>query len=426
MPLVKLLILILLASLYRDVLFQGYTSRYNTSAMPITKDAKTSLHTLFNYSLIDLDAPFTWQDCVIHNGPVACGLEEGCRFPVQCDTTFCKEAHSYNNPKCPSLNITSKYGCKICAFTPLNPISKSCKLSQLTTILMTFWGTDGHSPSSSAHYPIYGFGSEFVVSCAPSSLLKSLPEGAHSVEAFSWSTLALPRQVQNIIPNVADKFALCLSSSSKAPGVTFLGEGPFYFTSFPNLDLRSILSYTPMIRKHNTSLGYYIRINRISINGISIPLQSLKSGSVKLSTVVPYTKLRSDIYKALVYSFAMATKSIPRMKSVQPFSFCLKSSAVGSVEKGFRVPKIGLETESGKIWTISGDNSMKRVGNGTVCLAFIDGGLKMKDVIVIGMYQMENNFLFFDLGNQKLGFSSSLLARGTSCSSFNFTYVPEY
>ncbi|KAM0036455.1 putative aspartic peptidase A1 family, aspartic peptidase domain superfamily, xylanase inhibitor [Helianthus debilis subsp. tardiflorus] len=122
----------------------------------------------------------------------------------------------------------------------------------------------------------------------------------------------------------------------------------------------------------------------------------------------------------------MATKSIPRMKSVQPFSFCLKSSVVGSVEKGFRVTKIGLETESGKIWTISGDNSMKRVRNGTACLAFIDGGLKMKDAIVIGTYQMENNFLFFDLRNQKLGFSSSLLARGTSCSSFNFTYVPEY
>ncbi|KAI3705415.1 hypothetical protein L1987_75652 [Smallanthus sonchifolius] len=283
--------------------------------MSITKDAKTSLHTLEGYYLIDLDAPFTWRDCRIR---------------------------------------------------------------------------------------------------------------ARGVAAFSWSTLAFPRQVKTLIHHMKDKFALCLPSSSKAPGVTFLGDGPFYFTSFPNLDLRSILSYTPMVRKYSKSLGYYITINRIAINGITVPLPSLKTGSVKLSTVIPYTELRSDIFKAFVSSFSIATQSIPRLKLVQPFSLCLKSSAVGSVEKGFRVPKIDLETESGKNWTISGDNSMKRVGNGTTCLAFVDGGLRMKDAIMIGTFQLENNFLFLDLRKQKLGFSSSLLARGTSCSNFNFTYVPEY
>ncbi|KAI3809470.1 hypothetical protein L1987_25446 [Smallanthus sonchifolius] len=277
--------------------------------------------------------------------------------------------------------------------------------------------------SSSAKYPILS-GIKLAISCAPSSLKRSLPELAGGVAAFSWPTLAFPRQLQTAIPGMEDKFALCLPSESL--GVAFLGEGPFYFTSFPNLDLRSILSYTPLFRKHSNSLGYYIRINRISINGITIPLPSLKTGSVKLSTVIPYTKLRSDIFKAFVSSFSIATNRIPRLKSVQPFSLCLKSSAVGSVEKGFRVPKIDLETESGKIWTISGDNSMKRVGNGAACLAFVDGGLRMKDAIVIGTFQLENNFLFLDLGNQKLGFSSSLLARGTSCSSFNFSYVPEY
>ncbi|KAI3809471.1 hypothetical protein L1987_25447 [Smallanthus sonchifolius] len=425
MHLLKLLFFFL-ASFSRDVLSQEYNSRYNTSAMSIVKDAKTSLHTLRGYLIIDLDAPFTWRDCRMHNANVACGLEEGCRFPLKCDTSFCKEAHSYINPKCPPLNITAKYSCKICAVTPLNPISKSCKLSQLTTDLMRFLGTDGHNPSTSIRYPKDTFGIEFVISCAPSSLLRSLPKDASGVAAFSWSTLAFPRQLQTLIPHMKDKFALCLPSSSKAPGVAFLGEGPFYFTSFPNLDLRSFLSYTPMFRKHSNSLGYYIRINRISINGITIPLPSLKTGSVKLSTVIPYTKLRSDIFKAFVSSFSVATNRIPRLKSVQPFSLCLKSSAVGSVEKGFRVPEIDLETESGKNWTISGDNSMKRIGNGTACLAFVDGGLKMKDAIVIGTFQLENNFLFLDLGKQKLGFSSSLLARGTSCSSFNFTYVPEY
>ncbi|KAM0016177.1 putative aspartic peptidase A1 family, aspartic peptidase domain superfamily, xylanase inhibitor [Helianthus debilis subsp. tardiflorus] len=424
MHLVKLLFFVFV-SCSRDVLSQYYYTHFNTLVMPILKDAETSLHSVSWFhggdKLIDLDAPFTWRDCVVRNPPmVACGLEEGCRFPLRCDRTLCKEAHSYINPSCPSLNITAKYGCNICAVTPVNPVSKSCKLSQLTTDLVIFYGTDGRNIAVLSGQT---FGVELVVSCAPSSLLKSLPKGVDGVAAFSWSVLAFPRQVDK--PYVANKFVLCLPSSSKAPGVAFLGDGPFYFTSFPNLDLRSVLSYTPMVRKHKTSLGYHIRINRISIRGISIHIPSIKSASVRLSTVTPYTKLRSDIYKAFVSSFSMATTNIPRLKSVQPFSLCLKSSAVGSVEKGFRVPTIDLEMESGKKWTIYGDNSMKRVGNGTACLAFLDGGLRMKDAIVIGTFQMENNFLFLDLDNQKLGFSSSLLARGTSCGSFNFTAIVE-
>ncbi|XP_076953401.1 gamma conglutin 1-like [Bidens hawaiensis] len=211
--------------------------------------------------------------------------------------------------------------------------------------------------------------------------------------------------------------ALCLPNLSSARGVAFLGDGPFYFTQFPNLDLRSILSYTPMIRKSSKSLGYYIKINRILIEGTPVTsLPSLKTSFVNLSTLVPYTTLRSDIYKALVTSFS--TNSISRVNMVRPFSLCLKTGS------GFHhVPKIDLETLGGKKWTLSEENLMKRVGNGVECLALIDGGSNVEDDIVIGTNQMENNFLFFDPVNQKLGFSSSLLARGTSCNSFNFTEI---
>ncbi|KAK9076970.1 hypothetical protein SSX86_005305 [Deinandra increscens subsp. villosa] len=417
MHLVNILFFVLIVSFSHQVLSQWLP--FNTSVIPVKKDASTSLHTVtmwYNY-LIDLDAPFTWKDCVVRHSEIPCGLEEGCRFPLSCRHDFCKEAHSYDpNPVCPSLNITAKYGCNICAVTPLNPVSNTCKLSQLTTDLIKLDVTNGRNPYTGAYPPI---GVELVLSCAPSSLLRSTPKNVHGVAAFSWSTLAFPRQLY-----FTNKFALCLPSSSSAPGVTFIGDGPFYFTPSPNLDIRTVLSYTPMIRRSSKSLGYYIKINRISIKGIPIHLPSLKSESVKLSTIIPYTTLRSDIYKALVTGFSKATKTIPRVNVVKPFSLCLKSSAIGSVDKGFRVPNIELETESGKVWKISGDNSMKRTGNGTACLAFIDGGSGVKDAIVIGTFQMENNFLFLDLENQKLGFSSSLLARGTPCSSFNFTKIP--
>ncbi|KAL8253786.1 hypothetical protein R6Q59_032007 [Mikania micrantha] len=416
---VKLLFFVLILAFSHDHVMSQF-SRFNTSVIPVTKDAITSLHK-FSYYLVDLDAPFTWKDCVVRRSNIACGLEEGCRFPLSCRDSLCKEAHIYTNPSCPSLNITAKYGCSICAVTPLNPISNSCKLSQLTTDLLSLDVTDGRNPYSGA-YPLFGV--PFVVSCAPSSLLRSFPKDVYGVAAFSWSGLALPRQLS--FPAVADKFALCLPNSPSAQGVAFLGDGPFYLTPSPNLDLRTILSYTPLIRKSSKSLGYYIKINRISIKGkqtIDLPLP-IESKFVKLSSVVPYTTLRSDVYKALVTGFSKATKTIPRVNAVKPFGLCLKASAIRSVRAGFRVPNIDIETQGGKVWTISGDNSMKLTGNGAACFAFVDGGSEMKDAIVIGTFQMENNFLFFDLQNKKLGFSSSLLIRGTPCSSFNFTEIP--
>ncbi|KAK1430075.1 hypothetical protein QVD17_12571 [Tagetes erecta] len=395
------------------------------------KDAKTSLHkvswsftqptrdTDLSY-LIDLDAPYIWRDCIVgnHASDPFCFIDEGCKSPLRCDDSFCKEAQSYVNPICPSRNIAAKYGCKICTVTPFNPLSKSCKLSQLTNDLKHMYVTDGRNPFYDL--PLNYYGEQFVLSCAPSSLLRSLPKYVNGVVALSWSRLAFPRQIT--FPSVADKFGLCLPSSSSmsAPGAIFLGDGPFYFSPFPNLDLRTILSYTPMVRKSSKSLGYYVKLNGILIKGTQI---TLKAKSMRLSSVVPYTTLRSDIYKALVTAFTKATKNIPRVNAVKPFSLCLKASEMGSIRKGFRVPSIDLETESGKVWTISGDNSMIRTGNGAACLAFIDGGLGVKDAIVMGTFQMENNFLFFDLENQKLGFSSSLLARGTTCSSFNFTFT---
>ncbi|GJT39930.1 aspartic peptidase A1 family protein [Tanacetum coccineum] len=293
MHLIKLFFIVL-ASFYHHILSRN---TFNTSVIPITKDAKTSLHKVSlslgeplshgeQYYLIDLDAPFTWRDCVLRSprGVAACWLEEGCRFPLSCDNTLCKEAHSYSNPICPSLNITAKYGCKICAVTPFNPISKSCKISQLTTDLVYLYETNG----------------------------------VRGVAAFSWSALAFPRQM-NVLP-LENKFALCLPSSSSGPGVAFLGDGPF------------------------------------------------------LSIVVPYTTLRSDIHKELTTSFSKAAIFIPQVNAVLlPFSPMFKNLMLLFY------------------------NSMKYMGNGVSCLALMDGGSGVKDSIVIGTYQMENNFLFLSI-----------------------------
>ncbi len=55
------------------------------------------------------------------------------------------------------------------------------------------------------------------------------------------------------------------------------------------------------------------------------------------------------------------------------------------------------------------------------CLGFVDGGANARTSVVIGGHQMEDNLLQFDLESKRLGFSSSILAQGTSCANFNFT-----
>lgn len=47
----------------------------------------------------------------------------------------------------------------------------------------------------------------------------------------------------------------------------------------------------------------------------------------------------------------------------------------------------------------------------------------MVSAIVIGGHQIEDNLLQFDLATSRLGFSSSLLFRQTTCANFNFTSV---
>ncbi|KAF8401644.1 hypothetical protein HHK36_012590 [Tetracentron sinense] len=195
-----------------------------------------------------------------------------------------------------------------------------------------------------------------------------------------------------------------------------------HFICYPpiELDVMSILSYTPLLQ-HPTTPDYYISVNAISINGEGRHFDGLGHGGVKLSTMVPYTTLRSHIYRSFLKNFVKATRGIPRAKRVKPFDLCLKTRTLGWTRVGLPVPQIDLELANGKNRTIFGANSMKKVSDNVACLAFVDGGKRAEQAVVIGSYQMENNFFLFDLVESRLGFSSSLFFVRTTCANFNFT-----
>ncbi|XP_022138063.1 basic 7S globulin-like, partial [Momordica charantia] len=145
-------------------------------------------------------------------------------------------------------------------------------------------------------------------------------------------------------------------------------------------------------------------------------------GGTKISTVDRFTVLESSIYNAFLKAFTTELRKVPRVEAVAPFGACYKTGSFGSTRLGPGVPSIDLILQNKKvIWRIFGANSMVQVNDDVLCLGFVDGGANARTSIVIGAHQIENNLLEFDLATSRLGFSSLLFGRRTTCANFNFT-----
>ncbi|KAI3711887.1 hypothetical protein L1987_70436 [Smallanthus sonchifolius] len=382
------------------------------------------IHTNF---LIDIEAPFTWYDCIVqwntYPGPNGgCPGDTICLAPVSCEEYQCTDVRTSTfdqHSSCPLVTNSSTlpgWGTCSCPVSVVNPIDGSCGEPMLNYDELRFHSTDGRTAIRDANgvYP--------NSACAPSSAFKSFPNNVRGVLSLSFSSHAL---LAYLFYSYERSFALCLPNTVSSTGVLFIGRGPYYLYSHSHshsdsdsdVDVRSLLSYTPLL-KHQDSFGYFINVSTIVIKKRSIII--LANATTKISTIVPYTTLRTDIYKQLVKRFSKVTKRLRPAKPVAPFGLCFKVFTNGT---GLKVPDVDFGLLDGKKWTVLTANSMKQVTKDVACLAFVDGGATSEHAIVIGTFQMEDNFLLFDLVNSTLGFSSSLLNKGTSCASFNFTGI---
>ncbi|KAL8242807.1 hypothetical protein R6Q59_013109 [Mikania micrantha] len=361
----------------------AYTSLY--SAQIMTK--YVNLQFIYTNFLIDLESPFTWYDCVVqwNSYPGSCPGNTVCLSPVSCEEYQCTDVRTSTSDQqssCP-------------------PVTNSSTLPELW-----FNATDGRTtfPNFYGIYP--------NSACAPSSTFETFPKNVSGVVALSSSSHALPAY---LFGSLERSFALCLPSAVSSNGVLFLGSSPYHLQS--KVDVRSMLSYTPLLKQQG-NFGHFIGVNSIVIKTRSIGLPA--NMTAKISSVLPYTTLRTEIYNQVVRRFSMVTKRLHPTKPVTPFGLCFKIFNNGT---RLKVPDINFGLQDGKKWTVSTANSMNQVTKDVACLAFVDGGATTEHAIVIGTFQMEDNFLLFDLVNSTLGFSSSLLSKGTSCASFNFTGI---
>ncbi|XP_071740519.1 probable aspartic proteinase GIP2 [Rutidosis leptorrhynchoides] len=289
---------------------------------------------------------------------------------------------SHNSIQCLIANKSqkpTKYP-KICNVQQRNPITGVSSIGDL----------------AEDHVEIGSGLNRVLFSCLSSDyLLKGLVSDAKGVLGLGKSKIALQSQIVNNF-DFPRKFTVCLS-----PVTGFISSG----------NTKHSLSYTPLIINsiHNIN-AYYINVNSININGRKLSSQQ-PIGSVEISSVVPYTTIQTTIYDNFVQGYVTAAKSM-NMTMVGPtapfFRVCYQYKEV--------VPEIELVLQSEFVkWKMHSKNSMVRVSDSVMCLAFVDGGFDMNSMMVLGGYQLEDRILEFNLGTNMMGFGSSLLMDGTSC-----------
>ncbi|VVA13996.1 PREDICTED: basic 7S globulin [Prunus dulcis] len=401
--------------------------------IPVSKDASTLQYTthitqrtpLVPINLVlDLGGQFLWVDCEQN-------YVSSTYSPARCRSAQCSLARASGCGDCFS---SSKPGCNnnTCGLTPDNTVTGTATGGELAYDVVSVPSTNGFNPGRNVSV------SQFLFTCAPTFLLEGLAAGVSGMAGLGRTRISLPSQFASAF-SFDRKFAICLSSSVSSNGVVFFGDGPYVM--LPNVDVSESLIYTPLFinpvstasafSQGEASSEYFIKVNSIKVNekpvAVNTTLLSIDRdgvGGTKISTVNPYTVLEASIFKAVTEAFISESKSmnITRVSSVGPFEVCFSRDNVLSTRVGPAVPSIDLVLQNeSTFWRVFGANSMVQVNDDVLCLAVVNGGESPRTSIVIGGYQLENNLLQFDLATSRLGFSSSLLFRQTTCSNFNFT-----
>ncbi|KAJ8536319.1 hypothetical protein K7X08_034720 [Anisodus acutangulus] len=372
---------------------------------------------------IHLGGQTLWVDC--EDGYVSSTYR-----PARCGSTQCTVSKVNT---CGNCTTTPKIGCNdnACNNTPENPFIKTLyDGGEINEDVLSIQSTDGSNPGEFVKIP------SFIFTCTPTFLTEGLASGVKGTVGLGRNRIALPSQLAEIL-SFPRKFAVCLSSSTQSPGVIFFGDGPYMM--LPNIDVSKNLVFTPLITNpfgtgavrflNESSSEYFIGVKSIRVNGKPVTINKKLlaidkrgNGGTKISTGSPYSILESSIYDVVTKAFIDELSNATRVAAVSPFETCFSSKSVGSTRVGPAVPAIDLVLQTTRVyWRIFGANSMVKVGQDVICLAFVNGGLNPTTSIVIGGYQLEDNLLQFDLVRSTLGFSSSLLSSQTTCANFNFT-----
>ncbi|XP_057770175.1 probable aspartic proteinase GIP2 [Salvia miltiorrhiza] len=425
--------ILIISSLLLSSLFSNALTSPKAFIFPIRKDGTTNQYyttiqigsnaTTLNVG-IDLGGNFLWFNSLDYFSaadtyrPILCGTKR-CQIANLIGCVFCFSAAA---PGCSN---------NTCADWALNPFTGTNGYSGLSTDVMLALSTRG------TQYKL-----NFPFQYSDPILSQGLATPTAGLLALGRTRLSLQSQLSSAF-KIRNKLALCIPPSG---GNGYMIAGQEVYRE-PFRRISESMWTTPLLRNPwkgfgdevigNLSNTYFIGVKSIRVGGTSLALnKTLLSidkvtgeGGTSLRTVRAYTSLHGSIYAALVEEFvkAAAGKGMKRVASVAPFGACFDSKTIKS---GGDVPTVDLILQRKKVyWRFYGWNTMVRVGKGVMCLAFVEGEPNTTGPttsIVVAGYQLENHLLEFDVPASKLGFSSSLLLRGTSCKEFGAAALDPY
>ncbi|KAF5946010.1 hypothetical protein HYC85_016238 [Camellia sinensis] len=155
-------------------------------------------------------------------------------------------------------------------------------------------------------------------------------------------------------------------------------------------------AYTPL--KVNQQGEYNIEVSTIKINEKIVLTKQDFNGTI-ISAATPYTILEHSLFATFTRFFA------------NQFSKLCRLSGCVLTQQNFRARKSGLEFPTLILFCMTA----------TLCGGFFEQTRLFKHGQA---WHLEDNLLQFDLAQSRLGFSSSLLSKHTSCAKFNFTSTP--
>ncbi|KAK4372464.1 hypothetical protein RND71_007848 [Anisodus tanguticus] len=403
----------------------------STLILPVTKDSST----LQYITVIGQRTPLVPVNLTIHLGGrsllIDCerGYDSSTYKPARCNSTQCyfaKVASDACGDYCSKPRPQPGCNNNTCHTLVGNPIINHYTYgAELAEDVLAI----GTAPVILISQP------RFIFTCIESDLMRRLAKGVTGFAGFGHdSTISFPNQLALLDSRFTRKFGICLSSSTRSPGVIFIGSGPYYVYKPKKVDISKNLVYTKQItnpQDYLESSAYHVKVSSIRIAGKDVPLnKTLLSinkeghGGTRISTTIPFTILHTSIYDVVKTAFI---KALPKNVSiVEPpmrrFGACFSSENIRSTNVGPDVPVIDFVLHKpSAYWRIYGANSVVRVSKDVMCLAFVGRDQTWEPSIVIGGHQLEENLLVFDLPRNKIGFSSSLKLQQTSCSKYDHT-----
>ncbi|KAE8662958.1 hypothetical protein F3Y22_tig00113124pilonHSYRG00513 [Hibiscus syriacus] len=219
-----------------------------------------------------------------------------------------------------------KPGCNnnTCSLLPSNRFNHAATIGEIALDVLAVHSTDGKSSGKVV------WTSKFLFTCGTPFLLEGLASG-----------------VQGVVGLGAPK------------GAIFFGDGPCTFMG-RNIDISKSLMYTPLI------------LNRVSTASASF--QGDPSADYFIGHCCSLHRIAHINLQSSGWSFYQANSWYS--KAVAPFSACFNSKSIGVSCVGPGVQIIDLNLPNEVVWRIFGFNSMVKVKEDVLCLAFVNHCLR--------------------------------------------------